>query len=289
MYNTDISKIMVQMCELTYQQYAKGTPPPGNKGIVTMPSGFTQIASFTAPEFELKDNLQFFHTKQGIDLTNSKAIASSLISTKVVYFGFAATSANYNVIALRGTQSDFEWLMDILIPQVPVPLIWFSDGKFQLAKVHLGFLTIFAFLWEQISAAAGKFDNKLPCIITGHSLGAALSVLTAPAIKLLTANSNTQVYNYACPRVGDTAFADAYDFFIPESYRVANLADLITILPPTNISKWEYKHVNTEWSFLNQTGNIGGNHALIGPDNYTDAVNKLIPTDAARTYPVTGL
>jgi predicted lipase len=274
---------------LTYLQYANGTPSSGNKGNVTMPPGFTQIESFTAPEIELKDNQEFFHAGQAIDFTNSKAISSSLISTNVVYFGFAATSANYNVIALRGTQSDFEWLMDILIPQVPVPMVWYVDGKFQPAKVHLGFLTIFAFLWEQISAAAGKFDNTLPCIITGHSLGAALSVLTAPVLKLLTANSDTQVYNYACPRAGNPAFADAYDFFIPESYRVANLSDVITILPPEKTLKWEYKHVATEWSFLNQTGDIGGNHALIGKDNYTDAVNNKIPTDATRTYPVTGL
>lgn len=288
MYNTGISKIMVQMSELTYQQYKNGSPP-ANNGKVTMPTGFTQIASFTAPEIELKGNEQFFHTEQTIDFTSSKTLASHLISTGDVYFGFAATSANYNVIALRGTQSYFEWGMDILIPQVPVPLIWYNDGKFQAAKVHLGFLTIFAFLWEQINAAAGKFDNSLPCIITGHSLGAALSVLAAPAMKLLTSNSNTQVYNYACPRVGDPVFADAYNFFIPESYRVANLSDVITIVPPEKIFKWEYKHVATEWSFLNQSGDIGGNHALIGKDNYTEAVNNEIPTNAPRTYPVTGL
>jgi hypothetical protein len=288
MYNADISKIMVQMSELTYVQYKKGNPPD-YKGNVTMPSGFTQIASFTAPEFELKDNQEFFHNEHEIDFTDSKAISASLLSKKVVYFGFAATSANYNVIALRGTQSDFEWLVDSLIPQVPVPLVWYIDGKFKLAKVHLGWLIFFGFLWEQIRNAAEKFDNKLPCILTGHSLGAALSVLTAPALKLLTKNSDTQVYNYACPRVGNPAFADAYNFLIPESYRVANLADAITILPPAKTLKWDYQHVATEWSFLNQSGDIGGNHAIIGPDNYTVAVNNEIPTDAPRIYPVTGL
>ncbi|MGE5325258.1 MAG: hypothetical protein ACM3SW_20490, partial [Actinomycetota bacterium] len=48
-------------------------------------------------------------------------------------------------------------------------------------------------------------------------------------------------------------------------------------------------HVGEEWSFLNQSGNIAGNHALIGPNNYTDAVNLAVPTNAPRVYPVSGL
>jgi hypothetical protein len=50
-----------------------------------------------------------------------------------------------------------------------------------------------------------------------------------------------------------------------------------------------YGDLVEEWSVLNQSGNIAGNHALIGSDNYTDAVGKKIPTNAPRVYPVTGL
>ena len=40
---------------------------------------------------------------------------------------------------------------------------------------------------------------------------------------------------------------------------------------------------------LNQSGNVTYNHGLISPNNYKDAVGKQVPTNAPRTYPVTGL
>jgi triacylglycerol lipase len=206
-----------------------------------------------------------------------------------VYFGFALTSASCNVIALRGTQSDFEWALDATIPQAPVPLVWYKDGKFQLAKAHLGFLLIFAMLADQIVAATKQFNSSLPCLVTGHSLGGALAVLASPTIEILNPGQICQMYSYAGPRVGDPIFVDAYNFWVPQSYRVVNLADLIPMLPPSQIFHWQYGDVGAEWSFLNQSGNVAGNHALIGANNYTDAVNLGIPTDAPRSYPVTGL
>ena len=64
---------------------------------------------------------------------------------------------------------------------------------------------------------------------------------------------------------------------------------MIPMLPPSLVFHWQYGHVGEEWSFLNQSGNVAGNHALIGAHNYTDAVNLAIPTNAPRVYPVTGL
>ena len=43
------------------------------------------------------------------------------------------------------------------------------------------------------------------------------------------------MYNYAGPRVGDPIFVDAYNFFVPQSYRVVNLADMIPMLPPSQV------------------------------------------------------
>lgn len=300
MYDTTLSQLLAQACELTYVQYQNG-PPPGNNGKITPPSGYTQIASFTAPEIDLsKLKLLSLSAQAGPlpPLAPQNIQSSAQVRQHVnalfpgiqdQYFGFALTSSSYNIIALRGTQSDFEWTLDATIPQVPVPLIWYNDGKFQLATVHLGFLIIFAMLADQILAAANQFNSALPCLVTGHSLGGALAVLASPALRLLSSSQTVQMYNYAGPRVGDPAFVDAYNFWVPQSYRVVNLADMIPMLPPSQIFQWTYGDVGEEWSFLNQSGNIAGNHALIGPDNYTVAVGKKIPTNAPRTYPVTGL
>jgi hypothetical protein len=303
MYDTTLSQLLAQACELTYVQYKNG-PPPSNNGKITPPSGYTQIASFTAPEIDLSKlkllslAAQTAQPGQPGQLVWQNIQSSAQMRATVCalfpgiqdqYFGFALTSSSCNIIALRGTQSDFEWTLDATIPQVPVPLIWYNDGKFELAKVHLGFLIIFAMLADQILAAASQFNSALPCLVTGHSLGGALAVLASPALRLFSSSQNVQMYSYAGPRVGDPVFVDAYNFWVPQSYRVVNLADMIPMLPPSQIFYWTYGDVGEEWSFLNQSGNIAGNHALIGPDNYTVAVNKKIPTNAPRTYPVTGL
>jgi len=299
-YDPNLSNLLVQACELTYVQYKNG-PPPGNNGNIKAPAGYTQIASFTAPEIDLSKLKLLSLSAQAGPLTpmvlqNVQSSAEVRASVRAlfpslqdVYFGFALTSSTYNVIALRGTQSDFEWTLDATIPQVPVPLVWYSDGKFQFAKVHLGFLIFFAMLADQILAAAKQFNPALPCLVTGHSLGGALAVLASPALRLITSLQTVQMYSYAGPRVGDPAFVDAYNFWVPQSYRVVNLADLIPMLPPSQIFHWQYGDVGQEWSFLNQSGNVAGNHALIGPDNYTKAVNLGVPTNAPRVYPVTGL
>ena len=298
MYDTTLSKLLVQLCELTYVQYKE---PKDKKGKITPPNGYTQIASFCAPEInpaQLKLLNQSVLAGPLPPLVPQNIQSSAQVQDRVhtlfpqiqdVYFGFALTSSTCNIIALRGTQSDFEWALDATIPQVPVPLVWYNHGKFQVAQVHLGFLIVFAMLADQILEAAKQFNPALPCLITGHSLGGALAVLAAPALKILLPGQTFEMYSFAGPRVGDPIFVDAYNFFVPQSYRVVNLSDVVPVLPPSQVFHWTYGDVGEEWSFLNQSGNIAGNHALIGANNYTDAVNLSVPTNASRVYPVTGL
>ena len=287
-YDPQLAIALANFSEITYTQYHNG-PPPGNDGTIDPGPGYTQIASFTAPEIERSTSVTRLSDVAWNQVARSADIRSRFAGIGDVYFGFALTSATHNVIALRGTQSDFEWMLDGTIPQVPVPLVWYANGQFQLALVHLGFLTLACLLADQIISAAKQFDASLPCLVTGHSLGGALAVLVAPIVRLLTPNTSVQMYGLAGPRVGNPAFAGAYDALIPASFRIVNLADLAPMVPPTQIFDWTYADVGEEWSFLNQTGNVAGNHALIGPDNYTAAVSAGIPTNAARTYPVTGL
>ncbi|HEX3047665.1 MAG TPA: lipase family protein, partial [Bacillota bacterium] len=206
-----------------------------------------------------------------------------------------------NIIALRGTQSIYEWLMDALCIQAPIPLPWLESTsedthkKLKLAKAHLGFLTIYAFLNDQIIYATKKFANPKTCYVTGHSLGGALSVLAALFLRInvfLLHPNTIQMYSYAGPRVGDSTFADAYNFLVPHSYRVVNLADLVPMVPPAQIGNYTYEHIgasNQEWSYLNQTGDIGNNHDL--EKDYLQALQFKPPvvTNAPRTYPVSGL
>jgi triacylglycerol lipase len=286
-YDPQLSILLASLSELAYVQYANG-PPPGNNGKITPPPGYTQIASFTAPEISTASLRQLGNVAWE-DITSRAEVRLRFPGIADVYFGFALTSSSYNVIVLRGTQSDFEWVVDATLPQVPLPLVWYHDGRFQFARVHVGFVVLIAMLAEQILDAAKLFNAALPCLVTGHSLGGALAVLTSPLLTLVAGIPTVRMYNYAGPRVGNAAFAGVYDELVPESFRVVNLADMVPMLPPTKVFGWDYDHVGEEWSFLNQSGNVAGNHGLISPFNYTAAVNASVPTNAARIYPVTGL
>lgn len=289
-YEPKLSKLLAGCCELTYVQYDNGKPP-SNDGKIDPPSGYTQIASFQGPELNFNRDLKKFFGLDfaGLSGDQTEELEQRAADIQNVYFGYALTSSQYNIIALRGTRSIFEWIMDTTIPQVEVPEAWFNNRKFEQTRVHMGFLILFLFLVEQILDAAERFDSALPCYLTGHSMGGALATLAPVPVKLLTGNDEVRMYNFASPRVGDPGFAKAYDTVIPGSYRIVNLADLIAIVPPREIFGWTYKHVGREWSFINQSGDVAGNHALIGGDNYRTAVDREIPTDAGRTYPVTGL
>jgi triacylglycerol lipase len=286
-YQSQLAILLARLSEQTYVQYRNG-PPPGNDGMIDAGPGYTQVASFRAPEIELSQarRLTDLHWDE---VSRSADVRSRFVSIGDVYFGFALTSSSHNIIALRGTQSDFEWLLDTAMPQAPVPLAWYRSPGFERARVHLGFLILLSMLEDQIVTAAGKFDHSLPCLVAGHSLGGALSVLACPLLKLLAEISTVQMYSFGAPRVGNPAFAQSYNETVSESFRVVNLADLAPLFPPTKALGGDYLHVGEEWSFLNQSGDVGGNHALIAPNNYTDAVVKMIPTDASRAYPVTGL
>ncbi len=307
-YNPDTAKLLAHFCGLTYDQYQKGKSDPGYNGTVDLQGyPYRQTASFKAPELMLTNRQAASGIKQilsqtapeRINLTDFKQLADLCVGLPEVYFGFAleATDGSGNcVIALRGTQSIYEWVMDAAFIQVPVPLVWFKDGKLELAKAHFGFLLLYAFLVGQITGAALKFSDCKTCLVTGHSLGAALATLAALTLGTVTfplggTDGKLQMYNFAGPRVGDPVFADAYNYFVPFSYRVTNLADVVPIVPPPLIFGYQYQHIgklDQEWSYLNQTGDVGGNHSI--RENYIPALNRPgVITNSERHYPCSGI
>lgn len=291
-YDPKTSLLLAQVSALTYVQFEKSTQDPNYDGTITPPPGYKQTAVFKAPEIHFNPKHQsesksedHFHLSdlnpEKVILTDIKRLKELVKCVRKVFFGFAleATDGSGNgIIALRGTQDPYEWLMDATCIQVPIPLVWHEEKKLKLAKAHFGFLFLYAFLKDQINKAAQNFSHLNTCYVTGHSLGAALAVLAAltlgtKIIKDGGREGKVRMYNYAGPRVGDPAFCDAYNFLIPASYRVVNLADIVPVVPPLNILKYRYQHVGApdqEWSYCGQTGDIADNHSL--QNNYIPAL-----------------
>lgn len=287
-YDRPTAQLLASFVGLAYTQFQTGNPD------VTLPSGWTQTASFRAPEIDfgrLSATPAMAQAAQDLDTTALRATGAAA-GTRSALFGFAASGPSFNCIVLRGTRTAEEVVVDLTGVQIDVPLIW----KLQLAKVHLGFLILFAFLYEQIQAAARALGSAQPLLFSGHSLGSALATLGALDVERQVfagggASGQVQLYDFASPRVGDPVFQGAYDAVLPGTFRVVNLADVVPVLPPTSITvagvTYRYAHVGQEWSYLWQTGNVEGNHSL--SFNYEPALLQQVETDAPRTFPTAGL
>jgi triacylglycerol lipase len=304
-YNPQTALRLAQVCQLGYEQYARGIKDSQYDGAITPPGGYCQTAAFAAPDLalisrkipaQLQKVLAARELWQ-IDLTNLGDLANLAEGVKKVYCGFALEAADGSgsgIIAFRGTQAVFEWLMDASFIQVPVPMVWFTGMKLKVANAHFGFLFLYAFLVRQIIAAVSRLRKMQTLYVTGHSLGAALAVLTALTLGTLClplggVSGKVRMYNFAGPRVGDPQFVAAYNHFIPYSFRVTNLADPVPLIPPECIFDYQYRHIGTaqaEWSFLNQSGDAAQNHSL---DTYRDALSRPgTVTNAPRRYPCPG-
>ncbi|HEV3455566.1 MAG TPA: lipase family protein [Thermoanaerobaculia bacterium] len=302
-FDPGLAAQLAQLCELTYVQYLEGLE--GGDGSIKPPPGFQQTASFSAPEIDLtrKSPQLAAALAPQFDVADAAARQALAAGLRTVFFGFTlqpspGTAGGYNVVALRGTQSIQEWIEDAVVVQVPVPLVWYKDGKFQTAKANLGFVVIFGFLADQILRAVNAFANpNLPLYVTGHSLGGALAALASPAINFLSPGyfgagvaNRLQMYSFAGPRPGDPIFADAYNFFIPATFRVVNLCDVVPILPPKALAGYQYAQVGgagAEWSYLFQSNDVGDNHGILG--NYIPAVMAAVETNVRRRYPNSGM
>jgi triacylglycerol lipase len=304
-YYPQMAESLAKICQLTYNQAYRETHEAKYDGAVEPPAGYRQIASFTAPELfftnnqapQFLKNLLMQTDLRQIDLTDLADLKKIAIGYKRVFFGFALESTDGSgngILALRGTRNLFEWLLDASFIQVPVPALWFADGKIAVANAHFGFLLLYAFLVKQITAVAAQFTNLRTCYVTGHSLGGALAVLAALTLgvtvfPLQGKTGKVQLYNYGAPRVGDANFTAVYDYFIPYSYRVVNLSDLVTTIPPQKIFNYQYAHIGgpaQAWSFLHQTGDVGQNHAL---GTYQAALAAPgVVTNLKRNYPCSG-
>jgi triacylglycerol lipase len=184
------------------------------------------------------------------------------------YFGYVAgTPANSPtqlVIALRGTESWYEWLSDLMeSAQVNCP-VQSSQGS-----VHEGFSAYYQGLqyFHQPTVAppiqspvslSKVLANAKSVIVTGHSLGAALGTLLTLDIALNIAPKiacTVSSYNFGSPVVGDPVFANFFNGQVGEgkqisaNYRVANGMDVIPNLPssvfypPDSSQEYDYMQV----------------------------------------------
>lgn len=120
--------------------------------------------------------------------------------TRVRSFLISKPDENLKIISICGTENDKDLLTDIRFGKIS-----YNDQ----AMVHRGFLNYTDELLNLIRGEILNFNGKI--IVTGHSLGGAVAILTsARLIDLGISPDQIEVVTFGAPAVGDKIFADEF-------------------------------------------------------------------------------
>lgn len=142
--------------------------------------------------------------------------------------GFTGYSSNLKgiIVAFRGSSNIQNWIINLSFNQI-------AYSRCTNCKVHNGFHTG----WNTVKATVHSHIQSLMALhrdskiyITGHSLGGALAVISAPEIKEAFGNI-TEVLTFGQPRVGNSEFA-AWYASVATLNRVVHYGDLVPHVPP---------------------------------------------------------
>jgi len=189
---------------------------------------------------------------QGYELLDSWSGVDSIFGgdKTVESYGlvFRSTSAPWRYIfAFRGTDSALDMLDDCgANPQAFVPFAPTAKVPGEV-RVETGFNDIYRSaaanaapmqqqlfeLIDRYQASSRPIDELL---VTGHSLGAALSLLFTLDLSLSNTGLAAENINFASPRVGNEAFVDLIEQRVAQPVlRVQNIHDAVPHLPPEEL------------------------------------------------------
>jgi hypothetical protein len=97
--------------------------------------------------------------------------------------------------------------------------------------------------------ADGSARQQRPTVVTGHSLGGALTTLFVMENALKRKFDISTLCTFASPRVGMKEFVRAFDALPINSWRIVNKHDLVPKVPPHVPVVLDYVHVDTEYLF----------------------------------------
>ena len=139
-------------------------------------------------------------------------------------------------ITFRGTDSLKNWIADFAFWKKTVPY----DNTASKIRVHTGFLAAYKSAGVRDVILQAVTDDIHYVRVTGHSMGAALSVLCAVDIEYNYPDKNIEAVLFGCPRVGNGAFRDSYNKRVHKTIRIENGNDIVTKVP---LAVMGFRHV----------------------------------------------
>jgi hypothetical protein len=234
------------------------------------------------------------------------------------FYGIVAyekANPDSRVIAIRGTEGAVEWIDDAAAIPVPfheVPSAGrVADGfnkiykTLQVVERTVGSFSMTAgadlsesrggsFLDQldqlavdeevahgiQASASDGDERQARPTVVTGHSLGAALTTLFVMENAKKQKFDITTLCTFASPRVGNMEFARTFNQLAIDSWRIVNTVDVVPKLPPHIPIVLDYDHVDTAYPFSSVSfakHSVTCWHSMATYLHWLDASSKVLP------------
>lgn len=170
----------------------------------------------------------FVVTKTINDKKDTQGFIGYLPSDKSIY------------VVFRGSSSIQNWITDLTVTKTTYNQ-YCCGSK---CMIHKGFynevVAEYSAIYNEVKSLKSKFsDYKVKT--TGHSLGAALSQITAMMLKADGINVATH-YNFGQPRIGDSAYAKCANSYLPTE-RVTHLKDTVPHIP---YESWGFEHQTRE-------------------------------------------
>jgi hypothetical protein len=212
---------------------------------------------------------------------------------EVFAYIFVSDALNMVVLSFTGTETIGQLIADLLFVQVP-PLG--LDNTRPGMLIELGFSQLYGAVQASIqSTLAPLLNGDKQFVISGHSLGGALTTLAA----LDLADHHPIVYSFASPRVGNPVFARSYNDIpiLSNTWRIFNTEDFVSTLPLpvfplgiVNPPNYIYEHVGNPVPFTINLGTLLTNHIeaydqVFMGNIYPDNPNGICP----QRYDCSGL
>jgi len=138
---------------------------------------------------------------------------------------FIAVSTDTVLVSFRGTQGTRDWIANMnMVAQAT-----------EFGMVHGGFLKGFLDISTALEAELDSVLGSQKVVLTGHSLGGALSTIAASEWR--HRYDIRSIYTFGQPSVGDRKFKENMEPFSDKFFRIVNDDDIVTKIPPT------YRHV----------------------------------------------
>lgn len=142
---------------------------------------------------------------------------------------------------------------------------WITDFRFHpdAAGIAAGFAEAAASTLPNIKRMLAA-DRHAPLYVTGHSLGGALAVIVAAALRAEDF-AVTAVYTFGMPRPGTENFKTSYDAALGDTtYRLVNAADIVPTVAP---SRFGMRHVGR---LLRCEADAKFDPLMLAPDAHSD-------------------